>query len=519
MVMEMESVLLSFLSERVPFAMVMMILSFIIWQSLVFLGKMKGPILWRLVDTLLDFFVNMNDIYGWITQLIQRYGGSVKLQGHWMGFSFVTTDPKHIEYIVKTKFSSFPKGRYFRSIFLELMGDGILTADGEEWVSVRKMMSSVFHSPAFKRKLIETMDELANSRLVAVLEHAARRASDVDIQDVIVRLAFDGICSVVFGVDAGCLSPGLRDIEVERAFHEAIEATAYRFLTPHPVWKAMRFLGIGMEGKLKASLRTIDNFVEETIRQRREELASGTACERVDLLSIVMQPRFKDDGRGVLSDKEVRDMCMNFVLAGRDTASAALSWFFWLLIQNPDVEEKIVLEIRRVLDRSRPDDDPQKDFFSAQHIKEMHYLHAALSETLRLYPSIPLNFKEVAEDGLVLPGGRRLKKGTIVLKAIYSMARMEKIWGKDCREFRPERWLRDGMFVAEDSYKYPVFNAGPRVCLGKDFAYLQMKWVAASLLYRYRLKLVDEDVVAVPKLGPSLFIKNGLRVTVHPRSE
>jgi cytochrome P450 len=239
--MEMESSLALFLSQKAAFGVVMIILSFILWQYLVFLGKMRGPLLSQLLETLVNFFVNMNDIYDWITQLIQRYGGSVKLKSHWMGFSFVTTDPKHIEYIVKTKFSSFPKGRYFKSIFLELMGDGILTADGEEWVSVRKMMSSVFHSPAFKRKLIDTMDVLANSRLVAVLEHASRSASALDIQDVIVRLAFDGICTVVFGVDVGCLSPGLEDIEVERAFHEATEATAYRFITPHPVWKTMRF--------------------------------------------------------------------------------------------------------------------------------------------------------------------------------------------------------------------------------------------------------------------------------------
>lgn len=102
----------------------------------------------------------------------------------------------------------------------------------------------------------------------------------------------------------------------------------------------------------------------------------------------------------------------------------------------------------------------------------MHYLHVALSETLRLYPPVPLNVKELAEDNLILPGGRVLKKGTVVLQAIYSMGRMEKIWGKYCREFKPERWLQDGVFTSQDGFKFPVFSARPRVCLGKDFAYL-----------------------------------------------
>ncbi|MFQ6629708.1 hypothetical protein Gotur_007730 [Gossypium turneri] len=114
---------------------------------------------------------------------------------------------------------------------------------------------------------------------------------------------------------------------------------------------------------------------------------------------------------------------------------------------------------------------------------QMVYLQAALSESLRLYPSVPIELKEVLEDD-VLPDGTRLKKGAQVFNFLFSMVRMESIWGKDCLEFKLERQIKDGKFVSANQFKYPVFNAGPRRCLGKNFSYTQMKMVAVSVLLR-----------------------------------
>lgn len=112
-----------------------------------------------------------------------------------------------------------------------------------------------------------------------------------------------------------------------------------------------------------------------------------------------------------------------------------------------------------------------------------------------------------------------MKKRTAISYVAYAMGRMESIWGGDCMEFKPKRWLNDeGVFVKQSVYKYPVFHGGPRMCLGRDFAYLQMKHVAASILYRYRLKLANESAQLKYKVrGLTLFMKNGLRITVQPR--
>ncbi|MBA0556556.1 hypothetical protein Golob_026645 [Gossypium lobatum] len=96
------------------------------------------------------------------------------------------------------------------------------------------------------------------------------------------------------------------------------------------------------------------------------------------------------------------------------------------------------------------------------------------------------------------------------------MIRMESIWGKDCLELKPERWIKDGTFVSANQFKYPVFNAGPRRCLGKNFSYTQMKMVAVSVLLMYSVKGVEGHSVG-PKLTTTLYMKNGLMVTLRPR--
>ncbi|KAL2509772.1 Cytochrome [Forsythia ovata] len=279
---------------------------------------------------------------------------------------------------------------------------------------------------------------------------------------------------IAFGVDPGCLSPGLPEIPFARAFEAATEATIMRFVTPTLIWRAMRFLNLGIEGKLKKSIEGVDDFAEEVIRARKKELSLESSNDinkqRTDLLTVFMG--LKDEQEQPFSDKFLRDICVNFILAGRDTSSVALSWFFWLLNQNPQVEHKILAEICRIISEREDNREKGNDFvLRPEEVKKMEYLQAALSEALRLYPSVPVDHKEVLEDDK-FPDGTVVKKGTKVVYAIYAMGRMEEIWGKDCREFKPERWLKDGRFMSESAYKFTAFQWWPSVVLGQRFCLL-----------------------------------------------
>nr|AYM55629.1 cytochrome p450 [Croton stellatopilosus] len=478
-------------------------------------GLPVWPFLGMLPSLVLGLRMNM---YEWISDVIRQQNGTFRFRGPWFSNlnCVVTSDPRNLEHLLKTKFSNFPKGEYFRDTVRDLLGDGIFNADDETWQRQRKTASIEFHSAKFRKLTTESLNELVHCRLLPVLENAEKNKVWIDLQDILLRLTFDNVCMIAFGVDPGCLSLGLPEIPFAKAFEDATEATVLRFVTPTFIWKALRYFDLGSEKKLRISIKGVDEFACEVIRTRKKELSlPNNYKQRSDLLTVFMGLR--DENGQPFSDKFLRDICVNFILAGRDTSSVALTWFFWLLDSHPQVEQQILAEIYKILkDRERFDSEIPL-VFMPEEIKKMDYLQAAISEALRLYPSVPVDHKEIIEED-VFPDGTILKKGTKVIYAIYAMGRMEEIWGKDCREFKPERWLKDGRFMSESAYKFTAFNGGPRLCLGKDFAYYQMKFAAASIIYRYHVRVAQAHPVT-PKLALTMYMKYGLKVSLTKRDQ
>ncbi|KAB1208881.1 Cytochrome P450 94A2 [Morella rubra] len=200
------------------------------------------------------------------------------------------------------------------------------------------------------------------------------------------------------------------------------------------------------------------------------------------------------------------------MLAGRDTTSSALTWYFWLLSKNSHVEAAVLEEIEEKSEASVYDE-----------VKDMVYTHASLCESMRFYPPVAADSKEAVTDD-VLPDGTMVKKGTRVTYHIYAMGRSETLWGSDWAEFKPERWLekdegeKHWKFLGRDAYTYPVFQAGPRICLGKDMAFLQMKRVVAGVVRRFKVVPVLEEGFE-PELLPLLTskMKGGLPVRIVER--
>ncbi|MBA0711563.1 hypothetical protein Golax_010730 [Gossypium laxum] len=283
---------------------------------------------------------------------------------------------------------------------------------------------------------------------------------------------------------------------------------------PPFVWKPLKFFGLGNERWLKEAIKVVHDFADKKVRDRRKIL--GNLSNQSDLLSRLIESENKQGQNRHFPGNFLRDFCASFILASRDTMSVALAWFFWLIHKTPQVENKSLGEIYEILchPKCRTHDD-HITVFTEEGLKKMVYLQVALSESLRFYPLVPVELKQVLEND-VLPDGTRLKKGAQVFNFLFSMVCMESIWGKDCLEFKPERWIKDGTFVSANQFKYPIFNAGPRRCLGKNFSYTQMKMVAVSVLLRYSVKGVEGHSV-VPKLTTTLYMKNGLMVTVRPR--
>ncbi|KAL6978619.1 hypothetical protein U1Q18_052645 [Sarracenia purpurea var. burkii] len=460
------------------------------------------------VGSFFSFYANRERRIQWTSDLINTSPTSTfVLHGPLGERQVLTANPSNVQHILKTHFPIYEKGDVFKTGLGDLLGDGIFNTDGEKWKFQRQVASHEFNTKSL-RKFIETVvDTELSNRLLPILSAAAANKTVLDLQDVLQRFTFDNICSIAFGHDPATLVPSLPHVQFARAFEDAVRLCSERFEYIHPlVWKVKRFFNIGTEKRIRNAVNEIQEFAKKIIKEKKEELNEKSSIESFDLLS-----RFLSSGH---SDEDfVMDIVISFILAGRDTTSAALIWFFWLLFKHPDVERGILKEINE-----------KSEAPSYEELKDMIYTHASLSESMRFYPPVPDDQKVAIEDD-VLPDGTVIKKGTVVTYHPYAMGRSEKLWGIDWAEFKPERWLeRDAAsgklnFVARDTYTYPVFQAGPRICLGKEMAFLQMKRVVAGVLRKFRIVPdVEEGVEPVFICDFTTKMKGGFPVRIEERA-
>ncbi|KAK4275185.1 hypothetical protein QN277_018312 [Acacia crassicarpa] len=494
--------------------------AYVLWFYLVLARTLTGPKAWPFVGSLPLLFKNRSRVHDWIAGNLRATGGSATYQtciipfpflAHKQGFYTVTCHPKNLEHILKTRFSNYPKGPRWQTAFHDLLGQGIFNSDGDTWLMQRKTAALEFTTRTLRQAMARWVNRTIKNRLWCILDKATKEKMSVDLQDLLLRLTFDNICGLTFGKDPETLSPELPENPFAVAFDTATEATMHRLLYPSLRWRIQKLLDIGDERRLKQSLQIVENYMNDAVAARKEAPSD-------DLLSRFMK---KLDANGnPIPTPVLQRIALNFVLAGRDTSSVALSWLFWLVMNHPHVEDKIIDEISKVLRETRGGDHRKwtEDALDFDEADRLVYLKAALAETLRLYPSVPQDFKYAIADD-VLPDGTFVPAGSTVTYSIYSVGRMKEIWGDDCMEFKPERWLSvegDRFEPPKDGFRFVAFNAGPRTCLGKDLAYLQMKSVAAAVLLRYRLSPVPDHRVE-QKMSLTLFMKNGLHVFLHPR--
>ncbi|KAI7990835.1 Cytochrome P450 94A2 [Camellia lanceoleosa] len=438
------------------------------------------PRSYPLIGSFLSIYANRTRLIQWTSDIVTSTSTSTFVLHRPLGCRRVfTANPSNVQHILKTHFHIYQKGEIFREHIFDLLGDGIFSVDGENWKFQRQVASHEFNTK-FLRKFVETVvDTELSDRLIPIFSTAAANKTVLDLQDILQRFGFDNICKISFGHDPAYLLPSLPQEKFAVAFETAVRIS-------------------GKSSRIR----------QRNSQRKKQELGENSSLESVDLLSRILSSGHSDVNF-------VTDIVISFILAGRDTTSAALTWFFWLILRHPDVENEILKEINE-----------KSEDASFEEVKDMVYTHASLSESMRLYPPVPIDSKEAIDDD-VLPDGTVIKKGTRVAYHPYAMGRSEKLWGRDWAEFRPERWLekRDEAagkwsFVARDPYTYPVFQAGPRICLGKEMAFLQMKRVVSGVLRRFRVVPAFEEgeepiLIALPVSK----MKGGFPVKIEERVE
>ncbi|KAI9499580.1 cytochrome P450 [Zychaea mexicana] len=412
-----------------------------------------------------------------------------------------TINPKNVEHILKS-----PE---FHAALGDLFGNGIFNANGEEWRYQRKTASLVFNVKNFRDDFTSVFVQEMDFMSKHILDKAADECQVLDFHDLMYKFTLDSFVLLGFGVHLNAMAQKGK-VQFAEAFDDAQKNTFLRFINPaHVVSEALTKLFYPNSNSMKDNLKIVDTFAREVTEKRREELASGK--EYRDLLSRFMTA--KNMNGQDLSNDELRDIVLNFIIAGRDTTAQALSWCFHLLCQHPRVERKLYKEVDENITEELLRDAPA--LFEV--IKNMKYAHAVFYEVLRLYPSVPLNMKYALNDD-VWPDGTHIRKGDYILWHPFAQGRSQKVWGEDAREFVPERWITpDGELRRESQGQWPAFHAGPRVCLGQHLATLESLIAISYLMKYYRFSLVPGQNVTY-QVSLTLPMKYGMKVTVEKRA-
>ncbi|KAJ3194551.1 hypothetical protein HK101_002503 [Irineochytrium annulatum] len=402
-----------------------------------------------------------------------------------------TVDPAVVEHILSTNFQNYIKGNNFYTALKPLLGDGIFNVNGESWRWQRKLSSHIFTGRMFRDVVGKVVrDDVA--RLIKKLGEAADKGDSVDLHQYFHNFTLDTFGKIGFGDDFESLETPDKPPAFAVAFDSTLAVMVMRMINMFWPYTERLFPG---KPTLSEHLRVIDDFAMERIRNRRAMLAAsgangdgnGNVGEREgrskDLLDLFMAVR-KDDGEP-LSDRQLRDVILNMILAGRDTTAQALSWTFLELTRHPEIVTKVREEAARVLGAGHV---PAYD-----EVSKLKYANAIFMETLRLNPSVPANVKiAIKED--ILPGGIYIPAGAEVNWFPYAMGRQTSLWGPDALEFKPERWLdEEGNLKRVSPFQAIAFNAGPRICLGQQMATVEGVMAIVALCDEFDFETVDKN--------------------------
>ncbi|OIW14461.1 hypothetical protein TanjilG_19509 [Lupinus angustifolius] len=467
------------------------------------------PTTYPFIGCFISFYKNRYRLLDWYTELLSLSPTkTIVVQRLGAHRTIVTANPGNVEYILKSNINNFPKGKPFTEILGDFLGHGIFNVDGELWLTQRKLASHEFSTRSLREFFMHTLEEEVSERLLPLLESLSNEKNQVivDLQELLGRFSFNVICKFILGTKRCSLDPSDPKSPLSRAFDVAAGISARRGAAPlFIIWKMKRWLGVGSERRLREAVKEVHNHVMEMIEEKKHHMnvtGKGNCVE--DLVS-----RLICSG---LDDEVIRDMVISFILAGKDTTSAAMTWLFWLLSHHSHNEQQIVKETEL----------NTKQKLDYESLKNLDFLKACLCESMRLYPPVAWDSKHATKDD-VLPDGTMVNAGDRVTYFPYGMGRMEKLWGKDWYEFRPSRWFSEpdnngGTMIEVSPFKFPIFQAGPRVCLGKEMAFIQMKYVVASILHRFKIRHVSQDKpIFVPQL--TAHMAGGLKVIIFKREK
>jgi cytochrome P450 len=377
----------------------------------------------------------------------------------------VAFGPAEIEEVLVDRAADFRKS-FGTRMLIPLLGRGLLTAEGDEWLRHRRLAS-----PAFHRARVEgygrTMAGYAEDSV-----NAWRDGQTVDLHDEMTALTLRIVARTLFDADVTARIEEVARLGTSIQDFFYLRFASLRFLIP--TW-----LPTPGNRRLGHATRRLDDVVYGIIRERQP------GEDRGDLLSMLLLAR-DEQGAG-MSERQVRDEVMTLLLAGHETTALALSWAFLLLDRNREARDRLEAEVTAVLgsEPASPDDVPA-----------LPYTQAVVNETLRLYPPAYVTGREAIRSTTI--AGVRIPKRHIVLISMYTTHRDPRFFPEP-DAFRPERWL-DGLEKRLPRGTFIPFGLGSRKCIGASFAMMETVLLLATIARRWRFEVAPGEIGTQPSI-------------------
>jgi len=446
-------------------------------QDLAAAREAPGPKGWPVVGLAGEFQANPLAL---LSRSVNQYGDVVHLK--LVRNAYIVNHPDGVRRVLHDHHLNYKKNFVYDRL-KSMLGEGLLTSQGEPWKRQRKLAQ-----PAFHRQRIKGFADLMATQTTRMLERwkglAASRQT-FDVHHEMMRLTFSIIGEALFSLN---LEGDAAD--VGNALHDALGISQRRFTA---FFIPPKVLPTPDNRRFAAAMKVLDKVVEEIIQRRRASADAGS-----DLLGMLMAARDEETGEA-MDNRQLRDEVMTMMLAGHETTANALSWVFYLLSKNPAVARRVQQEVREVLGQRAP---------TMEDLPNLRYTQQVIEESMRLYPPAWIIGREAVEDDVIQ--GVRIPKGSSVLLVPFTTHRHRDFW-EHPEGFDPDRFAPEAS-QQRHRYAYFPFAAGPRMCIGDAFAKMEMPIILAMVAQRYALHL---EPGFVPELDPVVTLRpgNGIRVT------
>jgi cytochrome P450 len=426
-----------------------------------------------------DIWKAWEDPLGLFMRGIGEHGDFVRFRFGWLSYHLVS-DPRAAHHVLVENAKNYVKSRNYAGLKI-LLGQGLLTAEGDFWKRQRRLAGPAFHRQRLAG-FADTMVACTNDHLARWEKELLPGRKRFDLHTEMMRLTFRVVGRTLLS----------KELDGEaNAFGDALNV-ALKWTNDYveSVVKVPPWVPTPANLRYRKAAATLEGLVYSIVAERRAE--GPGAARHDDLLAMLME--VKDEATGeTMSDRQLRDELITLVLAGHETTANSLSFAFDLLSRHPEVARRVRAEALEVLG----DRDP-----TLADLPRMPYAKAVIEETMRLFPPAWVMERDAIEADVV--GGFPLAKGSTIAVSPYVMHRHPGLW-QNPEGFDPERFLTPD--PQRHKLAYIPFGAGPRMCIGNAFAMMEMQLILPMVLRRFA---IDLEPHARVELDPS--------VTLRPRS-